>query len=171
MPLVFLVGFMGAGKSHWGKLLALSTGADFIELDHEIEIRAGQSIVEIFENRSESFFRELESQKLRELSHRKNCVVATGGGTPCFHHNMEWMNAHGETVFLQAPVSYLVDRIKTEKNHRPLIKDLNEEALVLFVKQKLKEREAYYLESKFIIDHDELSTSGLSLLVSKLKSV
>src|SRR5436853_6290275 len=98
MSKVFLIGFMGSGKTFLGKQLAQLLNYEFIDLDEWIEQREKKSIAEIFSEDGEEYFRKKESQQLKLLAEKNNAVIATGGGTPCFHDNMKWMNDHGFTI-------------------------------------------------------------------------
>ena len=97
MSLVFLVGFMGCGKTSWGRKLAAGLGYDFIDLDHVLEANTGITIAEYFSTHGEEEFRKLEAKILKETPYPQNTIVSTGGGMPCFFDNMDWMNAHGKT--------------------------------------------------------------------------
>src|SRR5215217_1973749 len=112
MNSVFLIGFMGSGKTFVGKKLAQLLKTTFIDLDEVIEKSEEKTISQIFSQNGEEFFRERESHYLKSLSERSNVVIATGGGTPCFHDNMKWMNENGITIYLKAKSEILFDRLK-----------------------------------------------------------
>src|SRR5690606_32439248 len=97
--LIFLIGFMGCGKSTLGKKVATKTGYSFIDLDELIVQKIHMSISDYFESHGEAAFREIERDTLHSLYGSKNTIVATGGGTPCHLNNMEWMNKNGKTVY------------------------------------------------------------------------
>ena len=150
---IFLLGFMGAGKTYIGKLLAEKLLYDFIDTDALLEKRTGNTIAEIFEKKGEDCFRELEHNILSELKKVSKCVIATGGGAPCFYENMEIMNANGTTIYLKARSETIVGRISAQSSHRPLLRNFdNNNDLLIFVKNKILEREKYYLKAHFIID-------------------
>lgn len=117
---------MGSGKSHTGKRLAELLKFDFIDLDDEIESAAGKSISEIFASDGEKVFRRTERDVLRATAGRNRTVIATGGGAPCFHDGINWMNAHGTSVFLDPPLSVLITRLTAGRDHRPLIQAASE---------------------------------------------
>lgn len=160
---------MGSGKSYWGKIWAEKIGYSFIDLDELIENREQASIVEIFENNGEDIFRLLESKMLREVARNENCIIACGGGTPCFHDNISWMNQKGITVYLAAPAAYLFEKIKDEKAKRPLIKNVNEAELLFFTEQTLKERLPVYEQATVTLDAAGLTEDSLHVLVESQK--
>ena len=160
---IFLIGFMGCGKSTFGKKLAAKINCDFIDLDHEFEKAMGVSIRDYFAENGEEAFRKQESRILQAFNYPMNCVVATGGGTPCFYDNMKWMNRNGLTVYLEMSATALAARLEKGKAKRPLIKDLNELEIVEFIENKLAERSSFYNQA-FI------TLSGLDITPERLKS-
>jgi len=176
--LIFLVGFMGSGKSHEGMLLAKHTGLPFVDLDTWIEEKESKSIAEIFRTSGEAYFRECESKSLREMknvfsasdialigSNQISGIVSTGGGAPCFHENMEWMNAHGITIWLNPALSVLVERLRKEQEKRPLVASFNEKELSDFVATKLEERRRFYSRAAIEIKEE----IDIALLTEKIK--
>ncbi len=141
---IFLVGFMGSGKSTLGKLLAKEIRYDFVDLDEIIESAEHRTISDIFSFQGEQNFRLIEQKALHSLADKENMVLACGGGAPCFFDNAEWMKSHGTMIFLYCDVEELVARLKTEQEHRPLIRDLDEQGLTYFITKKLDERMPYY---------------------------
>ena len=149
---LYLIGFMGSGKSYTGRRLAEALRLPFLDLDEYLEERAGRRIARIFEEEGEAAFRALEAAVLRDTTRYEAAVIACGGGTPCYRDNMHWMNAHGVTIYLQTPVALLVDRLIDETAHRPLLQGLDREGLHRFVETKLKDRLAYYRQASVIVD-------------------
>ena len=165
--IIYLIGFMGSGKSYLAKQLAELTDSTFIDLDQVIVTHEGESISTIFENNGELYFRNLESSLLRSVTQvaltiEQNKIVAEqptqtytflacGGGTPCFNDNMNWMNEHGLTVWINPSSEVLVERLEKEKSQRPLIAALDSDGLKHFIEEKLKEREVYYSKAKVTI--------------------
>ena len=143
---------MGAGKTTVGRELAKELNLDFIDLDHFIQARYQKTISQIFQEMGESEFRVIESNMLKEVGDFEDVVISTGGGTPCFFDNMDYMNSVGTTIYLKATPEDLSDRLNTCKDKRPLIKDKNKEELLAFVAENLVKREPYY--SKAIIIHE-----------------
>lgn len=157
---IFLVGYMGCGKSTKAKQLANRWECPVIDLDAVIVEAQGKTIAEIFAEVGEAGFRKLENEFLKSYDYPETCVVACGGGLPCFYDNMEWMNQNGITVYLQMQPSQLVSRLgKREK--RPLIAGMDDEQLLEFIKVKLVEREPFYKQAKLIVDAFDLDGEKL----------
>lgn len=162
---IFLIGYMGCGKSTKAKQLAQRLGCPVIDLDSEIVKKSGKSIAEFFAEFGESGFRDYESDMLKTFPYPETCVVATGGGLPCFFDNMEWMNEHGTTVYLQMEPAQLVSRLQNRQK-RPLIKDLNDEQLLDFIHLKLTERNPFYKQAKVIINAFDLDAETLEKAIT-----
>jgi shikimate kinase len=163
---IFLIGFMGSGKSHWGKIWAKQQGLEFYDLDEVIETEQGKAITDIFEKEGEGHFRNIEAIALLAFAEKDNCMIACGGGTPCFNDNLQWMNENGTTVYLSATPQYILDKVIAEKDKRPLIKKLNKAELLFFVEQKLKEREPFYNQAKFILPVEELDVNSIQKFIT-----
>jgi len=144
MQNIFLIGYMGAGKTTIGKEVAKRLGWSFVDMDSFIENRYHKTISQVFTEKGEEFFREIERNILQEVSQFENVVISTGGGVPCFFDNMDWMNRTGITVYLKMPVSELTQRLVDCKQERPLIKGKNKEELQQFVADTLAKREIWY---------------------------
>ncbi|HAI82036.1 MAG TPA: hypothetical protein DCL43_00070, partial [Chitinophagaceae bacterium] len=127
---IFLVGMPGSGKSFWGSLLAQDLGYTFVDTDSNIELLEKQAISQIFEQHGEAHFRTLEATYLRKLPQGINLLVATGGGTPCFHDNMSLMLSKGLVIWLDVPVNTLVNRLIFEKTKRPMLAQKTDEELI-----------------------------------------
>ena len=151
---IFLIGFMGAGKSSVGKKLAQSLHYRFVDLDELIKKKNIKSIPEIFELEGEEVFRIAEQQALHSLKDETKIVVATGGGCPAFDNNMEWMNTHGKTIYLNCSLGVLFHRIAPLKKQRPLIAHLDDVDIMDFMVTTLKERSEYYEKANFVVDGD-----------------
>jgi shikimate kinase len=154
---IFLIGFMGAGKSYWGKQLSEHWELPYYDLDEVIVAEEEMAVSDIFATRGEDYFRERESMLLRELARKDRFLIACGGGTPCFQDNMDFMNEHGTTIWLNPSIPVMVERLQRKKLKRPLIQDLPDEDLVAFVEKKLAERRPFYEQSAHIIDTDHIS--------------
>lgn len=164
---IFLIGFMGSGKTYWGKIWAGQSGLAFYDLDEEIEKEQGKTIAAIFEKDGEDHFRKIETIALLAFAKTSNCIIACGGGTACFNDNMQWMNENGTTVYLSATPQYIFDRVLDDKEKRPLLHKHNEAELLFFIEQKLKERESFYNHAQIILSANELNENSLSILNPK----
>lgn len=148
---VFLIGFMGSGKSYIGKRLAERLGFQFIDLDDYLEQKAQRTISTIFEEEGEDYFRSLERACLHEMATFEKVVVSTGGGTPCFFENIQWILENGVSVFLDPNINLMVQRLKSETEKRPLL--ANQDAVTLrdFIEDKLRQRRPYYNQATYTI--------------------
>ena len=157
MTRIFLVGYMGAGKTTLGRALADILRLQFVDLDHYIEMRYHKTITQIFADNGESGFREIERRMLHEAGEFENVVISTGGGTPCFFDNMEYMNGQGTTVFLDVPIDRLFIRLSIARKKRPLIMNKSDEELRSFITEQLGKRLPHYSKAKqkFVADQLE----------------
>jgi shikimate kinase len=156
MKRIFLIGYMGAGKTTAGKELARQLNLEFFDLDLFIQARYQKTISQIFQEMGEAEFRNIESNILKEVGEFEDVVISTGGGTPCFFDNMDYMNRTGTTIYLKATPEALSARLNTCKEKRPLIKDKSEEELFAFVTENLEKREPYYSKATVIYEPEEL---------------
>ena len=159
---IFIIGFMGSGKSHWGKIWAPKNKLTYFDLDNEIEKGFGLTVSEIFETHGEEKFRSLEKDYLREFAHRKSFLLSCGGGTPCFFDNLTWMKKVGKVIYLKAAPGFLLNNVMSEIEKRPLLKDSNASELLIFIENKLKEREPVYERAHHILDTTLLTDESLS---------
>jgi len=164
LGLIFLIGFMGSGKTTLGRKLAAKIGVEFIDLDHKLEQQVELSIAEYFTLFGEGPFRKLESEVLKKTIYPDNAIISTGGGLPFFFDNMEWMKTHGKTVYIKLSPKTLADRLESGKEERPLLQEKHGDALITFIEQKLAERESFYSRADIIAD-------GLSLTAEKLEQI
>ncbi len=166
----FLIGFMGSGKTHWGKIWAEEYNLTFIDLDELIEKREGKTIAEIFANDGETFFRQIEAATLRSIDNKKVCIVACGGGTACFLENMQWMNNNGTTIYLSSAPAEIFDRVLPELQKRPLISTMSQTKLLVFIEQKLKERSPYYEAATVTLVTSNLSKNSFGEILAGVQS-
>lgn len=149
---IFLIGFMGSGKSTTGRRLASHLKWSFIDLDERIEKIEGMKIPNIFSLKGEPYFRELESKILREMQAEINTVISTGGGTPCFSDNMDFMLGSGLTIYLKMTPSGLKKRLVRSGEGRPLLKNIDKKDLGGYIASKLAEREKWYSRAEITMD-------------------
>lgn len=158
---IFLIGFMGSGKSTFGKKLAKELSLNFIDLDKIIEQRAKCSVNDIFKYLGEDTFRKMESEALKSFELETEFVMATGGGTPCYFDNMEYINKQGTSIYIELDTRSIYNRLSNAKNIRPTIKGKKEEELMYFIEENLNTRRTIYEQA-------QLKINGLSLEVKKV---
>ena len=154
---IFLVGFMGSGKTTWGKKIANALDMPFVDLDHEIVANIGMTIPEYFEEHGEENFRKLENEYLKKQGDRL-AIISTGGGTPCYYDNMDWINDNGLSLYLYHTSKSIWSRLsQSDVNKRPVLKGLTGNELFEFIDSKLNERAQYY--EKAHIKFEQIHTS------------
>jgi shikimate kinase len=141
---IYLLGMMGVGKTTLGKQLARQLHYSFLDLDKAIELTEGKSVAAIFEQYGESYFREAEQKALHATAQRDHIVIATGGGTPCYYNNIEWMNQHGMTIYLRANAAFVLSRVGAFPDKRPLLKGKSQAEMEIFIEQLIETRTPYY---------------------------
>jgi shikimate kinase len=165
---IFLVGFMGCGKTHWGRRLGEKLQLPFFDLDEKIEEDEGKSITQIFAEEGEEYFRLLEKDVLHLLTeNHESFVMACGGGTPCFFNNIDYLKKQGTTVWINCSIDCLFQRLVTEKEKRPLIRDLSDDALKAFIVRKFSSRKIYYQQADLVVNSNDLELDELVKLVFK----
>lgn len=169
MTRILIIGYMGAGKTTLGKVLAKDLGLQFYDLDWYIEGRMHKTVAQIFAERGEEGFRTIERNMLHEVAEFENVVISCGGGTPCFYDNMQYMNAQGDTVYLKASPEVLSAHLKMGKTERPLLKGKTPEELHDFITCQLAAREQYYTQARHVFNvevldsYDKIQTSVTNL--------
>lgn len=156
MVRIFLTGYMGAGKTTLGKAFARQLNISFIDLDWYIEERFHKTVRELFAERGENGFRELERNMLHEVAEFENVVISTGGGAPCFFDNMEFMNRMGQTVFLEVHPDVLFRRLRVAKQQRPILQGKGDDELKAFIKEALEKRAPFYTQAQYTFNAEEL---------------
>ena len=150
---IYLIGFMGSGKSSLGKILAHKLNYAFVDLDDIIEEKAEKKITDIFKDDGEQAFRSIEQECLAKTFSFTNTVIATGGGTPCFFDNMEMMNQNGISVYLKFSSGILASRLFDNPGERPLLaQHKSKQDLKNYIDSLLKDREQFYNNSKLIVE-------------------
>jgi shikimate kinase len=148
----YLVGFMGSGKSTVGVKLAKKLGFDFLDLDVEIEQSEKLSITSIFETHGEDYFRQKESEYLRQTSRFQNTVISCGGGTPCHSNNMDWILENGKAIYLQLNTGSILSRLKLSLQTRPMLANKSITELSSWIRGRLEERSPFYLRADLVIN-------------------
>lgn len=158
MTRIILIGYMGAGKTTIGRVLARQLGVDFYDLDWYVENRFQMKIPDIFKQRGEAGFRDLERKMLHEVAEFENVVISCGGGTPCFFDNIDYMNEQAETFFLQATPDVLIQHLQMGKSVRPLIQGKSPDELRDYIIESLQQRTPFYAKAKHTIDIEVIHT-------------
>ena len=149
---IILIGYMGAGKTTVGKQLAKRLGLMFYDLDWYIESRMRKSVSQLFGERGEEGFRQIERNMLHEVAEFENVVISCGGGTPCFFDNMEYMNRQAQVVYLKAQPEVLYRHLLMGKGERPLLKGKSPGELIEYIGRHLEEREPFYSQAQYTLD-------------------
>lgn len=160
MKRIFLIGYMGAGKTTVGKDLARRMGLSFIDLDCYIEGRYHKTVGQIFADKGEEAFRDIERRMLREVAMFEDVLISTGGGAPCFFDNMEFMNDAGTTVYLKVSVEELAKRLETCKTTRPVLKGRSGDELRAFIGESLEKRTPHYTKASIVFDAEVMLTEA-----------
>ena len=169
MSYIFLVGFMGAGKTTLAKKLASKLSYSWLDTDQEIEKKEGIKVSEIFKVRGEAYFRTLEKQLVDDLKPNQNIIIASGGGLPCFNDNMSKLNKLGITIYLERTPKELFQRVKQATNSRPLIADKSDEELLEYIENTMEKRREIYLKSTIIADRFSQTSEKIIELIDSLK--
>jgi shikimate kinase len=164
---VFLIGFMGSGKTTMGSKLARAMGYEFVDMDQLIEQTAGMTVAGIFSDLGEEVFRKWEQDILQELCLREKVVVATGGGAPCHGTMMSTMNSKGDTVYINLSPETLLERLTQSKVDRPLIRGKSKDELLHFITSLLETRESFYNQARYIVDGISLDPERLAIYLKR----
>jgi shikimate kinase len=163
---IFLIGFMGSGKTHWGKLLSAKLQLPFRDLDTVIVEKEQKSVAELFSQKGEEYFRYTERDSLEEIGNEEgSCILSCGGGTPCFFNNIEFMKKSGKVVWLNTSIEVLKERLLKERMSRPLIKDIDDDGLKRYIVRKLSERRMYYEKAEVIVNEESVTLEQLTQLL------
>jgi len=159
---VFLIGFMGSGKTHWGMALATQLKIPFFDLDEIVGAKENKTVTEIFYASGEEYFRMKEKEILEALiEDHESMVLSCGGGTPCFFNNIDKMKKQGIVVWLNTHVEIILQRLLKEKVKRPLLKNIADQDMKHYIVRKLNERKMYYEQADVILDNeDSISTNA-----------
>lgn len=159
---IFFIGFMGAGKTHWGRLLSEKLNLRYFDLDEQVREHSGRTIPELFSTVGEEQFRLLEKEVLHIITESHDqFVMSCGGGSPCYFNNIDYMNEAGTTIWINTPIEVLFERLVKEKENRPLIRDLSDQQLRSFIIRKFADRKIYYDQASIVIDEEPLQLDRL----------
>ena len=169
---VILIGYMGAGKTTVGKALAQELGVPFYDLDWYITNRMRKTIAQIFEERGEEGFRQIERNMLHEVAEFEDVVISCGGGTPCFFDNIDYMKQQATVVYLKAEPEVLYKHLAMSKNDRPLLRGKSQEELITFITEQLEKRSPYYTKAAYTLDVSLMDDySKIKISVDKLRKL
>ena len=166
---VFLIGYMGCGKTTLGEVLARQMDCRFIDLDEFIEQRQGMTVLQIFDEMGENRFRELETEALHEVASMTDVIVGCGGGTPCHGDNMSLMNQAGTTVWLTTSPERITARLllPEQKSKRPTINTLSTHEVLPLVKKELQSRSPYYAQAQLQFDSTDIETGPATVRTAR----
>ncbi len=172
MKRIILIGYMGSGKTTVGRALAKELGLQFYDLDWYIESRRRKTIPQLFAERGEEGFREIEHNMLHEVAEFEDIVLSCGGGTPCFYDNIDYMNSLGEVIWLKADPEVLYKHLLMGKTERPLLKGKSPEELIIFIREQLEKREPFYSKARHVLNVNLMDTyEKINISVTKAKEL
>ncbi|MBQ8656835.1 MAG: shikimate kinase [Prevotella sp.] len=172
MRRIILIGYMGSGKTTVGRALAKELGMQFYDLDWYIESRRRKTVPQLFAEKGEQGFREIERFMLHEVAEFEDVVISCGGGTPCFFDNMDYLNQQGDVVWLKATPEVLYKHLLMGKTERPLLKGKTPDELITFIRQQLEQRELFYGKAQHVVDVSLMDTYGkIHITVDKIKEL
>jgi shikimate kinase len=163
---IFLIGFMGSGKTHWARLLSKKLGLAFYDLDTVIVEREKKSVADIFSEKGEEYFRYKETEALERIAEEQDgFILSCGGGTPCFFNNIEYMKKSGKVIWLNTSIDVLTQRLMRERKSRPLIRGVDESDLGRYIVRKLSERRMYYQQADVTVNEESVTLDELIRLL------
>ncbi|MFW5822309.1 MAG: shikimate kinase [Tangfeifania sp.] len=163
---IYLIGYMGCGKTTLGKRLSKHMGLQFIDMDHYIEKRNCKTVPQLFKEFGELGFRQRERKALEELAEFTDIVIATGGGAPCFFDNIDLMNRTGKTIYLNIHPKILASRLLKSKTERPLIKGKSRNELIEFIDETLRKRNKFYKQANYEITRPDVDLDEVAKMIS-----
>lgn len=172
MKRIILIGYMGSGKTTVGRALAKDVGLSFYDLDWYIESRMRKKVSDIFAERGEAGFREIERNMLHEVAEFEDVIISCGGGTPCFFDNIDYLNQQGQVVWLRCEPEVLRKHLLMGKGDRPLLKGKSPEELIDYIREQLAYREQFYSKARYVLDVSLMDNfDKISITVEKLKEL
>ncbi len=153
---------MGSGKTHWGKILSRHINLPYFDLDEVIVASEKKSVQQLFHDNGEEYFRVKEQEVLEALAEDHNdVIISTGGGTPCFFNNIDFMKQQGKVIWLNTAIDILVERLLKQKHSRPLIKNISDADLKSFIVKKLQDRKMYYEQAHIMLHEESITIESL----------
>src|SRR5580658_5480117 len=163
---IFLIVFMGSGKTHWGRLLSKKLGLTFYDLDTVIVEQEKKSVSDIFSDKGEEYFRYKETEALEWIAEEQDgFILSCGGGTPCFFNNIEFMKKSGKVIWLNTSIEVLTQRLMRERKSRPLIREVDESDLGRYIVRKLSERRMSYQQADVTVNEESVTLDELIRLL------
>jgi shikimate kinase len=163
---IFLIGFMGSGKTHWGRLLSAKLGLNFYDLDTVIVEKEQRSVSDLFEQKGEEYFRYREKETIEQIAEQEDgFILSCGGGTPCFFNNIEFMKKNGKVIWLNTSIEALQQRLLKERMSRPLIRAVDDADLSRYIIRKLSERRMYYQQADVTVNEESVTLDELTRLL------
>jgi len=163
---IFLIGFMGSGKTHWGRLLSAKLGLSFYDLDTVIVEKEKRSVSDLFAEKGEEYFRYQEKETLEGIVEQQDgFILSCGGGTPCFFNNIEFMKKNGKVIWLNTSIAALQERLLKERMSRPLIRAVDDADLSRYIIRKLSERRMYYQQADVTVNEESITLEELTRLL------
>jgi shikimate kinase len=168
---VYLIGYMASGKTRMGQELSALTGYQFLDTDELFEERYRISIFDFFERYNENSFRKIEKELLTETLNYRDAIISTGGGTPCFFDNMDFIKRNGISFYLKMDSDSLVSRLSVVRKRRPLLINKTKAELESYIRTQLTERELFYCQADYTVDAEKINARDLFILIDGLYSV
>ncbi len=168
---IYLIGFMGSGKSSLGRVVSERLQVPFIDTDAEVEYREAESILNIFRKKGEPYFRDLESTVLRESARFPKALIATGGGLPCHDDNMNWIARHGVSIYLEWSLAWLQEQLLGQRESRPLIAGNSEEEARQRITELFLDRKAFYEQAAMTLEMRPRMEDNIVLLEKACKYI
>jgi shikimate kinase len=149
---------MGSGKTTVGRALAKELDVPFYDLDWYIEERFHKTVPQIFAEKGEEGFRQMERNMLHEVAEFEDIVLSAGGGTPCFFDNVQYMNEQACTIYLKASPEVLYGHLRVGKTERPLLKGKTEAEMLEYIEATLTKREPFYSQARYTLNVNNLES-------------
>lgn len=168
---IYIIGMPGAGKTHFGRILARSLKLQFFDLDELIEKKEGENVKSIISNKGEPYFRQAEHDTLEGLGHIENSVVSCGGGAPMFHNNIDHMKNTGIVIWLRTDLRVIAKRIAQNVTRRPLFMGLNETQILEKLHEIYEKRKLFYAKADVPIDCKSAHDIPLNIVIQKVMRI